>query len=350
MLSFVITEMHQYTVRGALESRSHPLLDQVLILSWRDFLKLPQLPATDYLFLDVERIALPVRQAAAERMSALKREHPELRVLNPPETDLTRLAVMSRLEAAGINRFRVRPYRNLPCDWRFPAFLRRGDDHGGSASDLLHDMPTLIAEGERLTAQGMPADALLATEFIDARNAEGFFEKRSYFRIGERFFPADLSGSKHWVCKGEAKDPFRVDTSKAEMIFLRGHEDEEQIKRAFDAAKVTYGRADYTAIGGHVQIFEINTNPMIETRRKMPRTLHGYVDTVLGNWLSALEAYAGPQVARAPQWIDVAPASAIGAIEQGPRMRSLVRGALLATGQLQRETRLRRPFRALGLL
>lgn len=350
MFAFVISEEHQYTVRGALESRSHGLLDQVLILSYRDFLKLPQLPATHYIFLDLERLPNSVRQAAADRIGALQRIAPQTRVLNPPATDLTRLTMMGRLHAAGVNGFRVVQFDRLPDDLHYPVFLRRGDDHDGPASEPLLHKPALLAEGERLIARGIPRGSLLVTEYVDARNADGYFEKRSYFRIGDKFFPSALDASTYWVCKGVSKDPHAVDTADREMTFLHGTTDEAQLIRAFEAAGVTYGRADYAIVGGRAQIFEINTNPMVETPRKLPPHMRAYANTVLDRWLGALETYSGPAQKAAPDWVTVPVATAADMAEQPHRLRNLVRRVLMATGQLHRESWIRRPFRAIGVL
>lgn len=349
MIVFVISEDHQYTIRGALESRAHRLLDQVLILSYSDFLYLPKLPVAHYLFLDLERLPEPVRLASAARIDALNKIASGIEVLNPPAIDLSRLIMMERLYSAGVNDFRVVAYDDLPKDLHFPVFLRRQDNHDGPASDLLSDYASLKAEGERLIISGVPRDALIVTEYVDTRNADGHFEKRSYFRIGERYFPSALDASTFWVCKGVAKDPFGVDSSDVEMSFLQGREDEAQLIRAFEAAQVTYGRADYAIVKGKAQIFEINTNPMIETPRKLPKEQRNYANTLLDRWFSALEGYSGP-IKSAPEWRVVGAVAAPDWAEDAPKMRALVRKALLATGQLHRETLLRRPLRAIGVL
>lgn len=350
MLAFVISEEHQYTVRGALESRRHPLLGHVLILSYGDFLRLPQLPCVNYIFLDLERLSGQVRAATAARIAALRTMAPQIRVLNSPSADLSRLAMMRRIRDAGINRARVVPLDDLPEDLSFPVFLRRQDDHGGPVSGLIETMDDLLRETARLVAAGQPREILIVTEYVDTRNAAGHFEKRSYFRIGDKYFPAGLSESTFWVCKGEPTDPNGVDSTEKELHFMQIRDDEPQLIAAFEAAQVSYGRADYMVIDGRVHVFEINTNPMVDTPRKMPRNLHPYANMLLDYWFAALESYAEPKHRGAPAWAAVPVVTCPDEVERPPFLRGLVRKLLIAADILHQETDLRRPFRAIGVL
>ena len=44
---------------------------------------------------------------------------------------------------------------------------------------------------------------------------------------------------------------------------LRQNPYRDELYEAFEVAHITYGRADYGLMDGRVQIYEINTNPMI---------------------------------------------------------------------------------------
>lgn len=78
MLAFVATDDHQYTVRNILETREHALQGNVMLLSYRDFLSWPKLPAADYVFVDLERLSTPALRAAGARYRALATAVPGL--------------------------------------------------------------------------------------------------------------------------------------------------------------------------------------------------------------------------------------------------------------------------------
>ena len=42
------------------------------------------------------------------------------------------------------------------------------------------------------------------------------------------------------------------------------------VRRAFEAAEIEYGRADFGIVGGTVQIYEINTNPIMRKIKDHP--------------------------------------------------------------------------------
>jgi hypothetical protein len=50
------------------------------------------------------------------------------------------------------------------------------------------------------------------------------------------------------------------------LRYIRDNPHADALLRAFEVAKIDYGRADYTVLGGRVQIFEINTNPHLPHR------------------------------------------------------------------------------------
>lgn len=156
-------------------------------------------------------------------------------------------------------------------------------------SALLADAPALQAAVAAARADG--GGALAVTEYVDARNADGHHEKLSYFRIGAQLFPSALDVSRNWVCKGVIGDPDGIDDHAREQAFLSGNPHADLLGPAFEAAGIGYGRADYAMIGGRPQVFEINTNPLIDRPEAMPPALQPYAQLLVGRWLAALEAF-----------------------------------------------------------
>lgn len=345
MLAFVATEDHQYTFRDVFETRVHAFRGRVILLSYRDFLSWPRLPLADYVFVDLERLPLPLLLAAEARFARLQAAAPGLRALNPPSPALGRLEVMRRLHAAGINRFRVEPAsaRELETPLRFPLFLRRIDDHEGPMSALLEDEAALAGALAKAAADGIPANALVVTEYVDARNADGYHEKLSYFRIDRGLFPSALDMSRNWVCKGVVGDPDTVENYAREQAFLTGNPHAALLEPAFDAAGIDYGRADYAMVDGRPQIFEINTNPLIDAPEAMPAALRPYAELLVTRWLEMLATYSPPRD-RGRRWVAV-PGAVPVAAAGGHHLRRTVRALLGAVGHLHNETRAMRPLR-----
>ncbi len=347
MLAFVTCGAHQYTVRDVLETRSSAFQGCVMVLSYRDFLSFESLPVADYILVDLERIDDRVIGAAAKRVEDLRRAVPGLKVLNTPEVGLRRLAVSQRLVAAGINEFRVAPIAAIPADLRFPVFVRRLDDHDGPLTGMLASREEMDAAIARLRKNDASDADLAVTEFVDTRDAEGRHRKLSYFRVGERYFPGAMNWSADWVCKGVAGEA-ETDVMRAErMTFLTGNPHEAIMRPVFEAAGLSYGRADYAMIDGRPQVFEINTNPMIVPPTRVSTDKRVFVETILANWFAAIGDYSSPSLSETPRWVNVPKADVPPPPSSGPIGRRILHRVLTATNQLHRETAFMRPFRTL---
>ncbi|WP_220185056.1 hypothetical protein [Paracoccus sp. S1E-3] len=332
-------------MRDVLETRHHPLHGRMFILSYGEFLSLPELPRATYLFLDIERLT-PDRLAATPlRIAQLEKAMPGTRILNRPDRIVDRLTIMQRLWEAGINGFRVMPVTAPPEDLRYPVFLRGMQDHEGPRSTLIGD----AAELDRAVAALNSPDGFAITEYIDARNAEGLHEKRSYMRVGDRLFPAARDVSRNWVCKGEYSNPEGVAQPEIELAFLTGTEDRDALRRAFDVTRIDYGRADYAVVDGRPQLFEINTNPWVEPPEGVPAWARRSAGTIVSAWLDAVEALDAESGIDRQEWVPVGGAVPV-PIPPGFKRRNIVHKLLLRSGQLHRETGVMRRLRRVRFL
>ena len=70
---------------------------------------------------------------------------------------------------------------------------------------------------------------------------------------------------------------------EAECDFVANGRFRDVLRRAFELARVDYGRADFAIVGGRPQIYEINTNPRHGSRRSLVRGTHpDRLETQLG--------------------------------------------------------------------
>ncbi len=345
MLAFIISENHQYAVRDVLETRDHPLHGRVFILSYGEFLSLPELPRATYLFLDIERLTPDRLADVPRRIARLEQAMPGVRVLNRPDRIVDRLTIMRRLTEAGINDFRVLPVTHPPEDLRYPVFLRGMQDHEGPRSTLIGNAGDLA----RAVAELPDTEGFAITEYIDARNAEGLHEKRSYMRIGDRLFPAARDVSRNWVCKGEYSNPEGVAQPEIELAFLTDTQDRDELRHAFEVTGIDYGRADYAVVDGHPQLFEINTNPWVEPPEGVPAWARRSAQTIVSGWLGAVEALDAASGIDRLEWVPVPGAIPV-ATRPGLQRRGTVHALLRRLGQLHRETGVMRRLRRMRLL
>lgn len=349
MITFVTTAEHQYSIRDVLETRSHPLHGRLIILSYAELVAFPRLPRSTYILGDLERLHAAEMQRVTTRIKALRQACPDCKILNLPDRVGTRLDIMRRLHESGINDFRMLPATTAPEVFRYPVFLRRLDDHAGPISDLLDTPGALRAAIAALDPADRHSDQLVVTEYVDARNHLGLHEKRSYTRVGDRFFLSALDQSRGWVCKGEYADPDTVPDPERELAALQGAEaDGPALQAAFDAAHIQYGRADYALVNGRPQIFEINTNPWLEPPERVPAIARAGAEHIVATWLDALAQLADTAPASPGPWLPVPQATGRGL--HGLSRRKLARSILRRAHQLHNETSAMRWLRRFRLI
>lgn len=190
------------------------------------------------------------------------------RLLNPPGGVPEREALNARLREAGYCNFRVLPAQALPADLRFPVFLRARNDHRGSLTPLLRDQEAL-SDALEIVTQWTRATDLLVCEWLRCAAAfdSSLYCKFSAMRIDRHLIPRHVLFARHW----QVKHPDTVDPGLAvyEREWMETFPERDAVHRVFDLAGVDYGRIDYGFDSdGRLQVFEINTNPMVMPKRE----------------------------------------------------------------------------------
>lgn len=222
-------------------------------------------PVATWIFQDIERLSdHESRQAAriAQRLLDVGAE-----VHNHPAYCLERYGLQRALHAAGINSFETirADERRMPQVW--PVFIRPASDHREPDGTLLTDQAELEAALRDWQSQGFALRSLLIIQYRGAPGSDGLWRKYATYRVGDQLIPQHMVRQNSWVAKyGKFEMPtaahFRA-LRQEEQDFVRDIDGAENLKPAFDAGHITFGRADYGVVDGRNEIYEINTNPAI---------------------------------------------------------------------------------------
>ncbi|MEX1108888.1 MAG: hypothetical protein WEC00_08265 [Dongiaceae bacterium] len=258
---FLATKKHFYTIRLFRErvSRGREVLEP---LPYEEMTSRKGLRRRAIIFGDIDRLILPAAERMSQNFRNFSRRLPAGAVINDPARVMGRYELLRRLYERGINSFNVYRLSEAREPERFPVFVRRDSEHGGAASDLLHDRAALEAEIERMLAANVPRNDILIVEYLDYRSPDGRFRKYGTFRVGPKLVPAQVEISDKWVIKMPALlEPQVIEEEFAYVSAKNPHA--PLLREIFDMAGIGYGRMDYTLVDGKPQIFEINTNPVI---------------------------------------------------------------------------------------
>lgn len=259
MIYFVLHEFHRYAVVNFIDAWGRDIRPRLKVISHQDLRYATKLPRGTYVFGDVDRLTADERSLSASIADQLAAAG--CRILNHPARVVWRRELAKRLEADGLSAYRC--FR-ADEDWssvKFPAFVRREDDHGSLERELLHDA---AAVQKAIAASGASAHETLVVEFMDTRGDDGVYRKYSALRIGDRMFARHLLFSNDWVVKyADLVDPHLL--AEEQRYFDTFEHDAPhvaQVARVFELANVEYGRIDYSLTrDGRVQAWEINLSP-----------------------------------------------------------------------------------------
>lgn len=254
-------------MREFLEGLGRVLARRVRIVCYTQFLRAPSLPFGTYIFSDVDRLSGSQSQDVHRRRRLLQDAGAPM--LNDPIRTMRRYDLLRWLFENGINEFDCYMMTEHRKPKRFPVFIRRAFDHEGAMSPLLHDQAALDAALDDMRANSEWPDDKIITEYIDVSDADGIFRKHAAFRVGDRFIPRQIMAAKQWVVKKPEIDTAELAAEEAAYVAANPHE--EMLMGVFRAARIEYGRIDYTLVDGKPQVFEINCNPSIIGERS---TLH----------------------------------------------------------------------------
>jgi hypothetical protein len=261
MIFYLVTSKGQSTIREFLRTRGRPLTGIIEPIPYEQLRLMRSLPVGAYVFSDIERLAAEDAETAAEAWHAL--ESRGIRLLNHPTRSMRRYELLRALHDRGINEHDVRRAIDRRAPERFPVFIRRENDHNGTLSALLATPCELDDELDRLARAGRYRDDLIITDFCDTAGRDGIVRKYSAFRVADRIVPRHVLFSASWHVKiVDLVEPAYV---AEELAYVEENPHQRALRAVFDLARIEFGRIDYGLRDGRIQVWEINTNPILGT-------------------------------------------------------------------------------------
>jgi len=291
MIVFLATPEHGYP---HLDVVAHSTLAKVELLPYPAAFSLSELPRATYVFTDLDRLSLPELRVAGELYRALQAGGAH--TLNDPAHVPSRFGLLRMLYEAGINKFDAYRVEERVQPERWPVFLRCEGDHRAPLSGLLNDWTEACAAIARALDQGHPLPGLLLVEYAGEPVRPGIYRRLSGFQVGASRFAEYCVHDDNWLVKYGKLGLAPTDLYAEELRFAQTHPHADALAAAFALARIDYGRADYGIVAGKVQIYEINTNPVVKFASEHPSPMR--VETygiVKRNYLEALRLVDTPE-------------------------------------------------------
>jgi hypothetical protein len=242
------------------------LRSMIQVRAYSDLASLQWLPGGTYIFTDLERLTPALSLLVADLWAQLEAAGSSVRLLNHPLHALRRPDLLNTLHAAGRNDFNAYRLTDDRSKIRFPAFVRGANDHEGSRTGLLNTHEAIDENLRAAICFGHEPRELLVVEYLNAADADGVFHKYSAFRVGSQIVPRNLMFSRKWVLKSQ--DLFDGDKVPRQREFLEKNPHAAALLEIFNVAHLEYGRCDYSVINDRLQVWEINSNPIIMRARE----------------------------------------------------------------------------------
>jgi hypothetical protein len=266
MITYFVTGAHRYTMDMYLGTWGADLRSMIQVRAYSDLASIQCLPGGTYIFSDLERLTTALSMLAADLWRQLEAAGPAVRLLNHPVRTLRRVALLQTLHAAGRNNFNAYRLTGDRSKIRFPAFVRGANDHEGSRTGLLTTHDAVDANIRAAICFGHDARDLLVVEHLNVADAAGVVHKYAAFRVGDQIVPRTMMFSRKWMLK--YPDLLDGDKMPREREYLEKNPHATALRETFDLAHLEYGRCDYAVVNGRVQIWEINSNPIVMRARE----------------------------------------------------------------------------------
>jgi len=268
MIRFVTTDMHLYTHEIFFRHYNSRIQGGVVVSGYHEVAVKERFDNEIVIMCDIERFSskeIEVLVKIYERIS----ERGAACVLNDPSKVMRRFALAQALREAEINKHGIyRPPITADLKIQFPVFVRNEFEHDGPCTPLLHSVPEVQRELANINLIRRESFSPVVIEFVDTRDSpHAQFRKYGAFNVCGIIIPQHLDFSNHWVVKYSPVKTFKEDA--LETSYLDSNKYQDIVRRVFQIAAIDYGRIDFAALDDGIEVFEINTNPMILKRSEI---------------------------------------------------------------------------------
>ncbi|GMQ81175.1 MAG: hypothetical protein BMS9Abin05_0606 [Rhodothermia bacterium] len=276
MILFVVPSSSSWNIDGLLKLVDEDLVGRVGTLTPDELITRDRVPFATFIVGNF-RLLGPAGQEIVDTLcNQFTKQNPSVPILNHPARAMSRVQLLEQLYNDGINDFRVfRVVEKLPADVRFPIFIRHADNHNGSLTRLIETTEGYDTALDKLVRRAnYDICDLMAVEFSDIADENGFYRKYTAFRVGNEIIPRSLKFDTNWVVKSGADEAYLHPVTgyfdkariREERAYMEQNPHESWLKKVFDLAQIEYGRIDYSMAGDAPRIWEINTHPTFLSR------------------------------------------------------------------------------------
>lgn len=282
MIHYLVSARHCGQFVPYFHDWGKPVQDLVRTLYYEDLdLQKPFAPGL-YIFSDHERL-LRSEMNMIKQLAFEMEQHPtHFRIFNNPNTALSRFQMLVTLHETGINQARAFRIDDVPQDIKYPAFTKREFDHTDRTIQLVNSNEELRRAIRRLTfRERCRRREMMLLEYCDVSDSQGRFQKFSVMRIGDHYIPKHIHTSTNWITKHS--DVLNESIDQEEYDFIQSATAPRDVERAFEIAGLDYGRIDYGLKDGKVQVWEINSNPVVMPEREglVPQRIPGQAESAI---------------------------------------------------------------------
>jgi len=265
MIVFIHTEEHAYTHHCLVGADPDLKFD---FLHYSALAHLRSLPRATYIFTDLDRLPTQTLRLAATLYRQLRDRG--IKVLNDPAKVLSRSGLLRALFLKGINRFDAYRVEEGRTPKRWPVFLRTDGEHVGPIATLYERAEDLEQGIANAVSEGLPKSRLLIVEYMAEPVRPGLFRKLSGFRIASTSVPYTCVHDTSWIAKQGQLGITPPELYQQELDIVRSDPYGPKLAEGFDLAGLDYGRADFGLVDGQIQIYEINSNPVLHLEANHP--------------------------------------------------------------------------------
>jgi len=276
MIFFLVTPKNRHPIEQYLHSLwGYSFFNNIQPLNYEWLLGKKKLLPGAYIFSDIELLNEEDRKAAQELFDHLSSIKDKVYFLNHPSHSKRRYDLLKSLHEQGINSFNVYRLNEDRSAMRYPVFLRFENDHYGARSGLIFDEHELKGEIKKITLENLQWNQCLICELCDTSDNNGIYRKYSSFMVDGNVIPRHIFFSSDWHIKRD--DLYNEEFFNEEMEYIRSNPHRKTLQSIFEEARIDYGRIDYSVKDDQIQVWEINTNPMILTSRMLIKSLRSSI-------------------------------------------------------------------------